>query len=687
MMKREDVFARLTEDAFRLGAYRAEVISVEEILPDRSFRDACASNACGLYGRCYMCPPYVGEIDDLMAELGRYEYALVYQTVTQLEDSYDFEGMVEAKRQLHPLAQGLRTTAQELNLQGALHLGPGGCGLCETCSQASGEPCRFPDLAMSSPEAYGINVSQLAKTAHMKYINGQDTVTYFGMVLFSLDRKPVTVKVDGRLVSGEMGMTLSEIVKGEKPCGGHGRCGKCKVTAKGALSAPTVGERSVLSAEELARGVRLACLTHALGDCEVETPASPRKAQILTQGTVAEFACKPAFSSYGVAVDIGTTTLAARLYDKEGTLLSEASGLNPQSEWGADVISRIEGALSGKAVLLAEAVRRAVNGLIGTMADDTGIASDAIDGVVITGNTVMLSLLTETDTEPFSHAPFAVQDLFGDEQTAGALGLEVLRPKTAVYLPPCMSAFVGADITCALLATQLCKADTALLADIGTNGELALWHDGRLTVCSTAAGPAFEGVGIAMGMRGAEGAIDRVSLRDGVLTAHVIGETEPVGICGSGLVDAVACLLETERLDESGYLEEESVLLQGRVTLIQKDIRMLQLAKSAICAGVQTLMEQASVSEEELECLWIAGGFGSYLDLTHAVRIGLLPAKPAQRVRLAGNAALGGAAMLLLNGELRAEAKALAQRASVLELSTHDVFVDRYMMGMSLEPV
>lgn len=178
--------------------------------------------------------------------------------------------------------------------------------------------------------------------------------------------------------------------------------------------------------------------------------------------------------------------------------------------------------------------------------------------------------------------------------------LTCLHPATPVYLPPCISAFVGADITCAILATQLCEGNTALLAGIGTNGEMALWHDGKLTVCSTAAGPAFDGVGISMGMRGADGAIDKVTLSEGALQAHILGNGPPVGICGSGLVDAVACLLENGILDESGCLEDDSVVIADPVALIPKDIRMLQLAKSAICAGLVTLIDDAKISPPKL---------------------------------------------------------------------------------------
>ena len=180
-----DLFQSLSDRTVSLGAFRASVIGTEEIVLDRAFRDMCAANACGVYGRCWMCPPDVGEIEDLMKKVGTYRYALVYQTVTELEDSFDFEGMVEAKRRTYPLAQSLRAVFSESGITETLHLGAGGCGVCETCAKRTNEPCRFPDRAMPSLEAYGINVSALARAAGMRYINGQDTVTYFGAVLFN----------------------------------------------------------------------------------------------------------------------------------------------------------------------------------------------------------------------------------------------------------------------------------------------------------------------------------------------------------------------------------------------------------------------------------------------------------------------------------------------------------------------
>ena len=180
------IFEALTAEATRLGSFKSNIILTKDIETDRSFRAMCEANSCGVYGKCYMCPPYVGDIDELMSRIKNYDYALVHQTVSTLEDSFDFEGMINAKKSFYATAQKLREVFGNLGISHTLHLGAGGCGVCPVCAKRTDEPCRFPSLAMPSLEAYGINVSQLAKSADMNYINGKDTVTYFGAVLFSL---------------------------------------------------------------------------------------------------------------------------------------------------------------------------------------------------------------------------------------------------------------------------------------------------------------------------------------------------------------------------------------------------------------------------------------------------------------------------------------------------------------------
>ena len=499
-----------------------------------------------------------------------------------------------------------------------------------------------------------------------------------------------TVTLNGKAQFCSVGITLGDLMQshghGHMPCGGHGKCGKCRVTVTGEVSPPTEDEKRALTPDELARGIRLACRVTVLGDCTVTT-AEQGRGQILTDGAFPfsmqgkEFC--PSWGNYGVAMDIGTTTLAARLYNRWGDLLAETSRLNPQSAWGADVISRMEAAMAGNAEKIAGVTRRALDGMLTELADAADVEMQDIFAAVITGNTVMLHLLTETDVEPLTHAPFAAKRLFGELLNSEDLGLTALPPRSVVYLPPCIAAYIGADTVTATLASDLREIpETALLCDIGTNGEMVLWHENTLYACSTAAGPAFEGAGISMGMSGRTGAIDRVWEQDGALHAHVIGEAEPVGLCGSGLVDAVAALLDTEALDETGYLEDDPAEIAAPVTVTQEDIRAVQLAKSAIHAGMRTLIHTAKLDCDDVDTLYIAGGFGSYLDVKNAGKIGLLPEELTDRVTVLGNAALTGASMLLLCDDLRPVCEKLAKETKIVELATNPVFVSEYMERM-----
>lgn len=465
------------------------------------------------------------------------------------------------------------------------------------------------------------------------------------------------------------------------PCGGLGRCGKCRVTAFGALSEPDGQELALLSTEDRQAGVRLACRSFVLGDCRVEAAVSTGEA-IRMDGENGASAVEPAFRHFGAAVDLGTTTLAARLYDASGTCLASGGRMNPQSRWGADVISRIQASMEGAREEIAVSVREGIAGLLRELVEQAGIQAQAIDGAVIAGNTAMLYLLTGSAPDALSRAPFEADRLFGCEVDAASLDLP-LDPGAPVYLPRCVAAFVGADITAAITAAGLCRSqETRLLADIGTNGEMALWHRGELCCCSTAAGPAFEGAGLSMGMQGANGAIDHLWVADGALRTHGIGGGEPKGICGSGVVDALACLLELGMLDETGLLEDDPAVLCGNVSLTQKDVRMIQLAKSAVCAGMRTLAQHAGIGWEDVSEFLVAGGFGSYLDLGNAGKIGLIPPEIVPRTRAIGNASLDGASMLLLDRTLRRELEAMARSARTADLSTDPVFMQWYTEGM-----
>ncbi len=498
----------------------------------------------------------------------------------------------------------------------------------------------------------------------------------------------IDVKIQNKTVKADANSLLSDILKQscspDMPCGGRGVCGKCRVVAKGNLSPMTNQEKKHLSDKEISKGVRLACLTRALGDCEIEIDNQIKTAKIAVDFTLPDIKTNPLFSKYGVAVDIGTTTIVAVLYDKNGEVATEQH-LNPQQTFGADVITRIEFALGGGLCEIGDCITTKLSEIINTLCLTANINASMIDAVVIVGNTTMLYLLTGSDPKSLSCAPFEADRLFGENISAKQLSLPC--ENATVYLTRCVSAFVGADIVSAIIASNMGQQDdVSILADIGTNGELTLLKDNTFYCCSTAAGPAFEGRGLYMGMGAASGAINKVSVENDEIKAEVIGNGKAVGICGSGVVDAVAGFLSLELIDETGRISEgESVVVSGEVVLTQKDIRSIQLAKSAIFAGIETLVAVSNLTYNDIKTLYIAGGFGSYLDIGSAAAIGLIPRQLESKANVVGNAALCGAVMMLLDKDFIDKSEEIAKKAQTVDLATSKIFIDAYTEGMFFE--
>ncbi|HPJ02169.1 MAG TPA: ASKHA domain-containing protein [Candidatus Limiplasma sp.] len=435
------------------------------------------------------------------------------------------------------------------------------------------------------------------------------------------------------------------------PCGGRGVCGKCAVDARGEVSAP--------NAIEMQQGVRLSCQLRLLGDCEVtlQTMAGSSGQPIEGQS---QTECL-------LAADIGTTTLELQLiHPATGAVLRRVAAPNPQAAFAADVIGRITAAAEGKGEAMRSQLLRTLREMIGD--------AYRVSRAVMTGNTVMLYLLTGKSPKALALAPFAAEDLFGRMETV--LGFPT-------YLPPCTGAFTGADLTCAILHSGMTqRPDTALLCDIGTNGEIALWHRGTLFITSTAIGPAFEGAGISCGMGGVAGAVDKVWAAQGRLDAHVIGGGKALGVCGSGLIDAVAAMRTLRWIDPNGTMDGEAVPLAEGISLTQQDIRQVQLAKAAVAAGIELLMDTAGVGASDIHALYIAGGFGSHLDPRSAAAIGLYPAALAPKVRVLGNAALEGAARLL-DTERQSDTDAIVRAARPVQLSGNPQFADQFIRHMN----
>jgi len=459
------------------------------------------------------------------------------------------------------------------------------------------------------------------------------------------------------------------------PCGGGGRCGKCLVRIEGNIPAADETEKSLLSEEQRRMGWRLGCRTVLRADATVFLPES----EIITADVpaVAPVSLHNSKDGYGIAVDIGTTTVSAQLYSlHSGRALAREDDRNAQAAFGADVISRMEYCRDHGIDALCDTIRGQINQMIAAMCGKANILLPEITSMVITGNTTMLHLLAGYDPVPMATVPFTPHSLFGAFYTAGDLGL---FPENAqIYLPRCISAYVGADITCAALAAGMSDGD--MLLDIGTNGEMMLCCGEKLLCCATAAGPAFEGAGISHGMTASRGAISHVFCMDGKLSAQVIGGQKAEGICGSGLLDAAACALQIGIMDETGYLEED-LSVEG-VPITQADIRALQLAKAAIAAGVDTLLAAAAMKADDVRKFCLAGGFGSYFDPQSAAAIGLIPAPLAQKAQSLGNAAAAGAAMILLDDAKRLESEKIAERAEEIFLSANDYFKERYIEQM-----
>ncbi len=597
--------------------------------------------------------------------------------------------------------------------------------------------------------------------------------------------KTVHVAPGTRLVDAahHAGLTI------DTPCGGQGKCGKCRVFFVDGPSSASDTERAVLGEEAVAQGMRLACQTRITEPCVIGIPQESlldSAYQILTasdtsveigpgEGLVRKCAVnlpppsredptpdverldralgplsvdvdvvrelpgrlrgcdwrgtavfrasrlidfEPGDTTaalYGLAVDVGTTTLVAALVDlNTGRSIGEASEVNPQTRFGDDVLSRILHATQHEGGLedLRQAVVETLNDLVGGLAKSTGTERSSVYEAAFAGNTTMLHLLAGIDPRALGQVPFTPAYGRAIEVSASDLGLAI-HPRGTVYLFPVIGGFIGGDTVACMVATDITHTQhTTILVDIGTNGEIVLWHDGRLSAASTAAGPAFEGARISDGMRAATGAIEHVAFGEDLEMA-VIGGGAPVGICGSALIDLVAGLLECGLLEPSGRFRDADAVpvscpkpLGARLVevagepafrlasadqtktgepihLTQQDVREFQLATAAIRAGVGILLGQSGLEPEKVGRLLIAGGFGNYVRRAAAQRVGLFPpGLPGDRIAFVGNASLAGARLALCSSRLRAQAQQLAGLTAHVDLSLDPDFQMAFAMAM-----
>ena len=472
---------------------------------------------------------------------------------------------------------------------------------------------------------------------------------------------------ENMMLEAPAGANLLEVLRAagfgpDAPCGGKGTCGKCKVLVNG--------------------NEQLACKTVIEEDMEVTLPESG-KTEILAKGITARVRAD-GNDRYALAFDLGTTTVVAYLMDgMTGEVLSRCSCVNPQTRYGADVISRIQYAMDGGADELAETVRKALAELTEQAAKMAGICPKEITVVSIVGNTAMHHLLLGIDPKPLTVPPYMPSVKDAMEMKADFLPV---AEESVLRILPNIAGFVGADTVGCLVATRFdALKELTLVIDIGTNGEMVLGNRDGFLACSTAAGPAFEGAKISCGMRGAEGAVDHVKLEGNTVTYSVIGGGKAVGLCGSGLLDLVAVLLQTEDIGESGRMEETYTLPGSSVSLTQKDVREVQLAKAAIRAGIELMCQKRGVKTEDIQKVYLAGAFGSFMDPTSACAIGMIPPCLQDRIESIGNAAGEGAKLCAVSLEEFDYSKRLAEKAEFLELASMEDFNDCYVDCLMFE--
>lgn len=570
----------------------------------------------------------------------------------------------------------------------------------------------------------------------------------------------------------------------EAPCAGRKLCGKCRVAFEAGAPPPTAVERELVSAEDLAGGVRLACRSRPQGDATLRLLPPPRvdwwKLGTADTGltrpdpAVRRIRCllpaatlkhptalvtllrtevgafelplavlralggrwtsrsggcsldvvvvgdaiadvrviadpsEPAAPLYGVAMDIGTTTIVGYLLDlATGRQLAAASAMNPQASFGADLISRLHAVLDDSANVdrLREVVVGAAGRVIQRACREAGCAPEEVYEVTVAANTCMHHLFLGLDASALATSPFAPVVAHGLDLPVPEVGLPA-HPRGNVHFLPNVAGFVGADTIAGILASGLAQADGwKLLLDVGTNAEIVLGRRGRLLACSAAAGPAFEGGNVSCGTVARDGAVSRVRWEDGRLRAETVGGSPAVGVCGSGLLDAIHALTGLGVILPSGRLlppdrwpdlvrrglrwseaGDGVVLAEGDrlVVLTQADIRQLQLAKAAVRAGCETLMRTAGITAAELQEVLLAGAFGNYLDPQSVLALGMVPPIPASRLRSVGNAAGTGAKLALLDRSARQEAGLLRDTVEYVELSLHPGFQDAFMEAMTL---
>ncbi len=494
-------------------------------------------------------------------------------------------------------------------------------------------------------------------------------------------------------------------IRVDAPCGGSGRCGKCWVRLVSGELEVTPADRQYLTERELASGVRLACVARPMDNLRIRILArgDQRIAASASIGTTASapmpqevFKIDPA--GYQIAVDIGTTTLAACLYGCSGGAADAhctVTAVNHGRDFGADVLSRIDASVHGKRARLQELLQEDVRDLLEKLCAQADVPKTQIHRIVIAANMTMVHLLMGYSCETLGRAPFVPVN-------AGWIHADALRIlgdtgyDCPVDILPAVSAFVGGDIVSGMLALGMDQGkETVLLLDVGTNGEMALRHEGVVYVTSAAAGPAFEGGGISHGCASISGAVSSVRLgAAGQPQVRTIADAPPVGICGSGVLELVSELRTHGLIDETGLYVTDAHRLRGYalakkidgtdICFTQADVRAFQLAKGAIRAGIEALLTAAGADADAVAQVYLAGGFGVRMDEQAAVCTGLLPEQFAGRIRAVGNSSLGGAVYAGVHAPVDAQCDRLLAQCRQLVLAEQPEFEENYLKYMGL---
>ncbi len=517
------------------------------------------------------------------------------------------------------------------------------------------------------------------------------------MACISFKNKSITIEA-------EVGARLTDCIRKaglhiETPCNCIGSCGKCRVKAVGELCPPTEEEKKFLKVDD---GIRMACMARVNGDVEIELLASSNSLKTINRGfsvnVEPDLIDGVSPDTLGAAVDIGTTGLSAYLVDLvSGEVLNKVSSLNPQTQYGGDVLTRISYCMNNSegSKQLKEAITGKVDEIIGELTGDT-YSRSSVYRITIAGNTTMLHLFLGEDTRSIARAPY--RPVFIDRIDLLASDLDIrINEKGILTILPSASGYIGADILAGITATGFNKKrESAIFIDIGTNGEIAAINGGRIAATSTAAGPALEGMNISCGCRAEAGAIDSFSIDDDYNISYTtIGGIEPKGICGSGLIDIAAFLVKREIVLNNGRLNPEldyrvksrlidkCFYITNEIYISQKDVRQIQLAKGAIAAGIAMLLAEIDLPLEKVSEAVIAGAFGYHINPQSIMDIGLIPKGFNGEITFVGNSSVEGARIALINKSMLRDMEALKDEITVLELSTKDTFQEYFIKELS----